>query len=125
MNPWSFMFRIRFWPMTASPMTAMSAFDSMIVRWPNLACLLEPLEEAVVVPFRSIGAVRDSHRHGVKHFDELPGRRHVDAQIRFIESQHHERLEREQRQEHIRIDVSHDAGRRNGGMRCEVPRSEQ
>src|ERR1035438_3732969 len=29
-NPWSFMFKIRFWPITASPMTAISALGSML-----------------------------------------------------------------------------------------------
>ena len=28
-KPWSFMFKMRFWPMTASPITAMSAFGSI------------------------------------------------------------------------------------------------
>ena len=30
-NPWSFMLRIRFWPITASPITAISALGSMLV----------------------------------------------------------------------------------------------
>src|ERR1035438_5207938 len=29
-NPWSFMFKIRFWPITASPITAISALGSML-----------------------------------------------------------------------------------------------
>src|SRR5208283_3339874 len=29
-KPWSFMFKIRFWPITASPITAISALGSML-----------------------------------------------------------------------------------------------
>ena len=70
------------------------------------------------VPLRlgvGLDAEAELRRHGA---DVLP-------EVRFVEPQDHQLLEREQRQEHVGVDVGHDVRARDRGVRGKVPRPEQ
>ena len=45
----------------------------------------------------------------------------IEAEIRFIEAEHHQCLHRKQRQKHVGVDVGDDARLRDQRMRGEVP----
>src|SRR5207248_10323069 len=56
--------------------------------------------------------------------ESLRDRPDVAAEIGFVEPEHHQCLQREERQKHVGVDVGDDARRRHGRMGGEVARPE-
>jgi hypothetical protein len=86
---------------------------------PHLQRLHHVSDEAVLIAAHEAIALR--LRIGLDREPErLRGCAHVLTQIGLVEAQHHQRLERKERQEHVRVHVGDDARERDRRMRREV-----
>src|ERR1700733_4452430 len=99
-KPWSFMFKMRFWPITASPMSAMSAFGSIkntiydfrltVEAQPNFASLMHAKLQTRIVfehvfqirPVRLVHVV-ESIQINRDSFRRMFGQQRLDGRFQF------------------------------------------